>query len=75
MSRASLLITTIAAAVATVVVSSGAYSALPMAPVNNLPNPYQSFDNWFKLPEGRKWGSTAGVAIAPDGKSVWAVDR
>ena len=46
-----------------------------MAPVNKLPNPYQSIDNWFKLPDGRHWGSTAGVAIAPDGKSVWAIDR
>src|SRR5450755_440477 len=50
-------------------------AAMPMAPVNNLPNPYESIDNWFKLPDGRKWGSTAGVAIAPDGKSVWAIDR
>src|SRR5262249_10784715 len=52
-----------------------ALGAMPMAPVNNLPNPYESNDHWFKLPGGRQWGSTAGVAIAPDGKSVWAVDR
>ena len=57
------------------VLSGAALGAMPMAPVNDLPNPYQSVDNWFKLPDGRKWGSTAGVAIAPDGKSVWAVDR
>ena len=28
-------------------------AAMPMAPVNNLPNPYESVDNWFKLPGGR----------------------
>jgi sugar lactone lactonase YvrE len=55
--------------------SGMAVAAMPMAPVNNLPNPYESNDNWFKLPDGRKWGSTAGVAIAPDGKSIWAIDR
>ena len=27
------------------------------------------------MPDGRHWGSTAGIDIAPDGKSVWAVDR
>ena len=46
-----------------------------MAPVNNLPNPYKSITNWAKFPGGRNWGSTAGVDIAPDGKTVWAIDR
>jgi sugar lactone lactonase YvrE len=65
-----------AGAVVTLLAATGAtLAAMPMAPVNNLPNPYESNDNWFKLPDGRKWGSTAGVAIAPDGKSVWAIDR
>src|SRR5258707_4344477 len=63
------------AALAALLGLSGAALAISMAPVNDLPNPYQSADNWFKLPAGRKWGSTAGVAIAPDGKSVSAVDR
>jgi streptogramin lyase len=45
------------------------------APTNNLPNPYQSITDWAKLPQGRTWGSTAGVYIDPDGKSVWAIDR
>jgi sugar lactone lactonase YvrE len=44
-------------------------------PTNNLPNPYQSIENWAKMPAGRTWGSSAGVAIDPDGKSVWAIDR
>lgn len=27
------------------------------------------------MPAGRAWGSSAGVAIGPDGKSVWVLDR
>jgi sugar lactone lactonase YvrE len=44
------------------------------APPNEGPNPYQTVTGWAQLPDGRKWGSTAGVDIAPDG-SVWAYDR
>ena len=50
-------------------------STAHMAPTNSLPNPYKSITNWAKFPAGRSWGSTAGVDIAPDGKTVWAVDR
>lgn len=46
-----------------------------MAPINSLPNPYRSIEGWAKLPEGRTWGSTAGVAIDPDGTSVWVAER
>ena len=42
-------------------------------PTNDLPNPYQGAE--LQLPDGRMWGSTAGVDIAPDGKSLWAIDR
>jgi len=42
---------------------------------NNLPNPNPTVvTNWGMLPEGRTWGSTAGVDIGPDGH-VWAIDR
>jgi sugar lactone lactonase YvrE len=44
-------------------------------PVNGLPNPYETIRNWGPLPDGRSWGSTAGVDIDPDGRSVWALDR
>lgn len=41
----------------------------------NLPNPNPTVTrNWGALPEGRVWGSTAGVDIGPDGH-VWAYDR
>src|SRR5277367_282204 len=43
------------------------------APSNNLPNPYTTVTGWTQLPEGRKWGSTAGVYPAPDGH-IWAYD-
>ena len=37
------------------------------------PNPTVILD-WAPLPDGREWGSTAGVDIGPDGH-VWAYDR
>ena len=44
------------------------------APPNDLPNPYKTTTGWAQLPDGRKWGSTAGVYPAPDGH-IWAYDR
>jgi len=44
-------------------------------PVNALPNPYRAVDNWAKMPAGRSWGSTSGVDIDPDGRSVWVAER
>jgi sugar lactone lactonase YvrE len=45
-------------------------------PVNDeLPNPYQPAQrNWASLPDGRAWGSTAGIDIGPNGQ-MWAIDR
>ena len=43
-------------------------------PPNNLPNDYITVLNWAKIPDGRRWGSTAGIDVAPDG-SIWAYDR
>jgi len=41
----------------------------------DLPNPNPVVaKNWAPLPDGREWGSTAGVDIGPDGH-VWAYDR
>ncbi len=37
------------------------------------PNPTVILD-WAPLPDGREWGSTAGIDIGPDGH-VWAYDR
>jgi hypothetical protein len=41
---------------------------------NDLPNPYRPGVSWGQLPEGRRWGSTASITTAPDGK-LWVVDR
>src|SRR5579864_2963791 len=41
-------------------------------PNEGLPNPYRAIPNWAKLPDGRSWGATAGVAVAPN-NNVWAV--
>ena len=46
----------------------------PLGARNDLPNPYAAGVSWGQLPAGRKWGSTAGISIAPDG-TVWALDR
>lgn len=49
--------------------------AQSVTPTNDLPNPYRSVENWAKLPGGRSWGSVSGVAIGPDGKSIWVAER
>ncbi|MDP1932326.1 MAG: peptidyl-alpha-hydroxyglycine alpha-amidating lyase family protein [Gammaproteobacteria bacterium] len=46
-----------------------------MAPVNDLPNPYQTIEGWAKMPQGRSWGSTSAVDIDPDGVSIWVGER
>jgi sugar lactone lactonase YvrE len=42
---------------------------------NAQPNPYQTIENYFKLSEGRKIGSTAAIHIDRDGSSLWAFER
>jgi sugar lactone lactonase YvrE len=46
-----------------------------VTPTNDLPNPYETVSGFFKLPEGRKWGSTSAVDVAPDGKTIWVAER
>ena len=62
---------------AVVVVLAGAALAAQndVAPTNGLPNSYQSVENYFKLPEGRKWGSTSAVEIDKDGRTIWVAER
>jgi len=41
-----------------------------------LPNPAPIVTrNWGQLPAGRKWGTTAGIAIDPRDGNVWAYER
>jgi hypothetical protein len=42
-------------------------------PFNDLPNPYQTVENYFQL--GRPWGSTSAVDIDRDGRSIWVGER
>ena len=44
-------------------------------PLNELPNPYRTIENYFKMPVGRIWGSTSAVDIDPDGTSIWVAER
>lgn len=50
------------------------YSNPNMTPTNDLPNPY-SAKQLMPLPEGREWGSTAGVDAAKGHNDIWAIDR
>ena len=41
-----------------------------------LPNPNPTvMENWGELPEGREWGSTAGIDIDPFDGHIWAYER
>jgi sugar lactone lactonase YvrE len=39
------------------------------------PNPYRTVEGWAKMPEGRTWGATSAVDVAPDGRSIWVGER
>jgi hypothetical protein len=46
-----------------------------IAPVNDLPNPYQTVRHWGTLPDGRIWGSTVflhGIHVDGDGNVLLA---
>ena len=64
-----------AAAAACAIASGRMHAQTTMQPVNDLPNPYQTIKDYFKLPEGRTWGSTSAVDIDRDGKSIWVAER
>src|SRR2546426_124774 len=66
MSYARLVRSVVAAAAAVIALSQAAYCQH---------DAYQTIENWFKLPEGRKIGSTAGITVDRDGTSVWTFDR
>ena len=53
---------------------AGEASAQTSACVNDAPNPYADGVSFVALPDGRHWGATPGVAIAPD-NTVWAFER
>ena len=42
---------------------------------NSAPDPYRVEDGWAKHGMGRNFGSTIGLAMDKDGKSIWVFDR
>jgi len=62
------------------VVASLAMSAVPAfsqatPESNSAPNPFRLQDGWAKQPAGRCHGSTIGLNVDRDGKSMWIFDR
>ncbi len=45
-----------------------------IAPVNDIPNPYRTIENWAQIPDSRV-GAVAAVCTDIDGKSIWALER
>ena len=44
-------------------------------PQKGLPDPYEApIAHWGTLPDGRMWGSTAGIEIGPHAE-IWAIER
>ncbi|HEU5219139.1 MAG TPA: peptidyl-alpha-hydroxyglycine alpha-amidating lyase family protein, partial [Gemmatimonadales bacterium] len=56
-------------------VAPGATAQSGPHPTNDLPNPYRTVVGWARMPDGRVWGSTSAVEIAPNGRSVWVAER
>lgn len=63
--------------VAAVIVLAGpaAHTQGRAQPVNDLPNPFRTVENYFKLAEGRWWNSTSAVDVDVDGTSIWVAER
>jgi hypothetical protein len=76
MLRASRMRLTVAVAAIVIIAVSGerARAQFSYPPPNDLPNPYEPGMKWGQLPDERKWGSTSGVSISPDG-NIWTYDR
>lgn len=51
------------------------YAQSASEPINTLPNPYQTVNDYFPLPAGRTWGSTSAVDVDRDGRSIWVAER
>jgi DNA-binding beta-propeller fold protein YncE len=64
-----------AAVIAATSIGINADGPAPIPPVNDVPNPYTMINDFFKLPEGRKWGSTSTIDVDKDGKSIWIAER
>jgi sugar lactone lactonase YvrE len=45
-----------------------------LADPNSAPDPYTTIENFFKMPEGRTWGSTSAIDVDKDGH-IWVAER
>src|SRR5262245_19881775 len=61
--------------ICSVYIALRAQAQTPGAPTNSSPNPYATVENFFKMPDGRRWGSTSAVEIDKDGRSIWVAER
>jgi sugar lactone lactonase YvrE len=75
MQYAHRVITVLGVAAAAAVALSNAPSYSQMNDPNAAPNPYREDAGWGKQPIGRGFGSTIGLNVARDGKSMWIYDR
>ena len=50
-------------------------AALAVTGLAAQPNPYKTIEGWAKMPEGRKWGATSAVDVAPNGRDIWVAER
>jgi len=79
--NASLCVGVLALAGGCAPTESGAPDASSTSPGNpitgeGVPNPAPTVvANWGELPEGREWGSTAGIDIDPTDGHIWAYER
>ena len=64
-----------AAVIAVIAIGGLSAAGQTVQPVNDLPNPYTTVADYFKLPAGRTWGSTSAVDVDKDGRSIWVAER
>jgi sugar lactone lactonase YvrE len=67
-----VVVTLVVAMIGAFVVSTQAQG--DVAPNNSAPNPYRTIADWAKLPAGRTWGATAGVAVDRH-DNIWVAER
>ena len=63
------------AKIVTTAVFLAAALAFQGQPANDLPNPYETIEHFFKMSEGRTWGATSAVEVDRDGRSIWVGER
>jgi DNA-binding beta-propeller fold protein YncE len=63
------------ALVAPMVFGYGAFGQFADQAAGSVGAAYRVDPGFFRMPEGRPFGSTAGIVADPDGRSIWVFDR